>query len=42
MIRSVTSEGIASNTIEKQPASSSASASCATSSARSAVRPCER
>ena len=42
MIASVSALGIASKTSAKQPASWSASASCITSSARSAVRPWER
>ena len=42
MIASVTSAGIASNTIEKQPASCSASASSSTARARAAVRPWAR
>jgi hypothetical protein len=40
MIASATAAGIASNTIAKQPASWSASASRATRPAASAVRPC--
>jgi hypothetical protein len=42
MMTSVTSAGIASNTIEKQPAPCSSSASSSTARARSAVRPCAR
>ena len=42
MMASVSALGMASNTTLKQPASWRAKASRATSSARSAVRPCER
>jgi hypothetical protein len=42
MITSVTSLGIASKTIAKQPASCSASASSSTALARAAVRPWAR
>ena len=42
MSSSATSEGIASKTIEKQPAACSATASAATRAAPAALRPCAR